>query len=270
MFFNFLNQYFIAISANWLGMTGLNSYSLIFHLFISSDIPKSFAVLFFLSDSSCFSVSGTSKLIYLSNTSFDALQIFTAFLLGFFWGGGPELLSSSEDWLISDCEALTGESVRYTLSLTCPKDCLLKQIFPKYSSIWKWYCTLHNIQSSFKIKILSCSCSNRYRSETIYTCHTWRRRNSCRSDSWGRVKSHKGIAVKCGYMDRCLLSHRRRNRWHYEFNKLADENIKVYLYHLKKITWIFGYIFVVSLKHLSRQKVLGKLGVPHLYKRTRN
>ena len=83
-------------------------------------MAKSFAALLTFPDWSCFSTSETSKLMSLSNTSFDTLQIsgYTSSLLGFFWGGGPQLLSSSEHWSISDWEALIKKSVRYSLSFS--------------------------------------------------------------------------------------------------------------------------------------------------------
>ena len=89
------DQYFFVTSTSWLDMAGPNSSSLIFPLFISSNIPKPFPALFSFPDWSCFSESGTSRLMFLSNISFDALQIstFIAFLLDFFWGGEPQLLS---------------------------------------------------------------------------------------------------------------------------------------------------------------------------------
>ena len=118
--FDCSDQYFIATSANWMDLAGPNSSSLIFSFFISSNMPRSFAGLFSLPDLSCFSASGTRKLMPLSNTSFDALQIsiFAAFLLSFFGGGGPQLHSSSTDGSVSHWEALTVKSVRYPLSFS--------------------------------------------------------------------------------------------------------------------------------------------------------
>ena len=37
------------------------------------------------------------------------------------------------------------------LLVTCPKDYLLKWVFPKYFLIWKWYS--HSIHASFKIRL---------------------------------------------------------------------------------------------------------------------
>ena len=129
----------------------------------------------------------------LSNTSFDAmLQMltFTAFLLGFFWGGASQLLSLSEDWSVSDWKALT----------------------------------------------------EKYNSSGIYTYHTWYWRNRCCSVSWGRGKSDKNIAFSCGYMNRCLIIYRRKSEWHYESNKLEDQNTKVYFW--RRSPWLL----VISLQ----------------------
>ena len=63
-------------------MTDLNSFSLSFSLFMSSNILKSFAALF-LPDWSSFFASGPRKLMYLSNTFFDALQILSFFFFNF-------------------------------------------------------------------------------------------------------------------------------------------------------------------------------------------
>ena len=60
------------------------------------------------------------------------------------------------------------------------------------------------------------------------------------------------LPISCGYRNRCLIIHRRKSEWHYEFNKLKYQNINVYLSLLKKITLIVGYIFVASLKSSSR------------------
>ena len=103
------------------------------------------------------------------------------------------------------------------------------------------------IQPRFKICISSCSC-NRYSWSRIFTYHTCCWRNSYLSDS----KSGKGIAVSCGYWNCYLNIHRRKNEWHYEFNKLEDQNIKLYLSLVKKIALIASYIFVASLKRSSR------------------
>ena len=84
------------------------------------------------------------------------------------------------------------------------------------------------------------------------TYHTWCWSNSCCSDSWGRDKSGKNIAVSCGCRNRCLIIHRRKSEWHYEFKKLEDQNTKVYKSLLKKIALIVGYIFASSLKRSSR------------------
>ena len=62
------------------------------------------------------------------------MSIFTAFLLSFFWRDGPQLLSSSENWSISDGEALTEKSVRYPISFSprdLPEGLLIKMNFSK-------------------------------------------------------------------------------------------------------------------------------------------
>ena len=81
---------------------------------------------------------------------------------------------------------------------------------------------------------------------------TWCWSNSCCSDSWGRGKSDKNIAVSCGYRNRFLIIHKRKSKWHYEFNKLEDQNIKVYLSLLKSTVVVIGYTFVAILKRFTR------------------
>ena len=76
---------------------------------------------------------------------------------------------------------------------------------------------------------------NRYICSTIYTYHTGCWGNSCHGDSWGRGKSDKSITVSYSYWNRCQIIHRRKTEWHYEFDNLEDQDIKVYLSLLKKI-----------------------------------
>ena len=116
----------------------------------------------------CFVACGTSKLISLSNISFDALQMLTVLLLGFFYGEWITVTIiirgliklDSEGW--RDCEALTEKlaDILYHFLLVTYQWIVCRNGLLQSTSQFE-NGIFHSIQSSFKIKILSCSC-NRY------------------------------------------------------------------------------------------------------------
>ena len=173
---------------------------------------------------------------------------------GFLLRGWTQLLSSSEDWSISDWEALTEKSVRYLLSFSphdLPKGLFLEIGFSNIlPSLKMAFFIVFNLVSKFASwPVAATDIAGAGFILTIPDAECWR--NGCCSDSWGKGKSGKNIAVSCGYRNCCLIIHRRKSEWHYEFNKLEDQNIKVYL-SLLKIALIVGYIFVASLKCSSQ------------------
>ena len=109
-FFESSDQYFIATSANWLNIASPNSSSFTFYLFISSNIPKSFAALFSLPDWSRFSASSTSKLMSLSNIFLNALKCFFDVTVSPSTRGLIDFKLGSIDWETSQISYITFSS----------------------------------------------------------------------------------------------------------------------------------------------------------------